>query len=91
VTRMVDLDDAAGLELAWQELSRRRAVREIDPPLREAILRRCERLPSSAAASIRADLDELHPAVVLETHFGALIPKDMPTVGAVRRRREAAR
>ena len=89
--RLVDLDDAAGLELAWMALERRRAVRRIDPELREAIIRRCERLPSSAAAPILADLDELHPAVVLETHFGALIPEDKLTVGAVRRCREAAR
>ena len=90
--RLVDLDDAAGLELAWMALERRRSVRRIDPELREAIIRRCERLPSSAAAPDPSrDLDELHPAVVLETHFGALIPEDKLTVGAVRRCREAAR
>jgi hypothetical protein len=86
---MVDLDDAAGLELAWQVLSRRRAVREIDPPLREAMLRRCERLAPSAAAPILAELDELYPAVVLDAHFRTLVPEDRPTVGFYRRQREA--
>jgi hypothetical protein len=84
VPRWVNLDDAAGLELAWCELERRRAVRDADPELREAILRRCDALPSELAAPILVDLDELHPEVVLDAHFRTLVA-DRPTVGALRR------
>ena len=79
--RLVDLDDAPGLELAWMALERRRAVRRIDPELRETIARRCAQLAPSVAGPILAELDELSPALVLEGHFEALVP-DRPTLGA---------
>jgi hypothetical protein len=68
----VDLDDAAGLEFAWMELERRRAIRRIDPELRAVILRRCERLTPDVAAPVRVALDEMHPELVLEVFFDNL-------------------
>jgi hypothetical protein len=88
VSRWVDLDDAAGLELAWMALRRRRAVRDADPELREAIIRHCDRLPSEVAAPILVDLDEMHPAAVLDGHLRTLVA-DRPTIGAFRRARQA--
>lgn len=70
--RLVDLDDLAGLEQAWDELRRYRALREIDPHLRASIIRRCQALPSDVAAAILTDLDQRHPEAVLETHFEPL-------------------
>jgi hypothetical protein len=87
VTRLVDLDDAAGLELAWMELRRRHAIRDADPALRHAILRRCDRLDQAVAQPIRDALDELHPEVVLAAFLDVLAP-DRPTIGAVIRHRE---
>jgi len=87
VTRLVDLDDAAGLELAWQALERRRAVCRIDPELRHAIEVRCARLTPDFAEPILRELSELHPAVVLDAHFHELVP-NRPTIGAVIRHRE---
>jgi len=84
VTRLVDLDDPVGLELAWSVLERRRALHDVDPELREAIIRRCDRLPSDVAAPILVALDQMHPEAVLEAHFGTLAPR-VPTIGAVRR------
>ncbi len=49
----VDLDDAAGLERLWAELARHRAIRDADPKLRAAILRRCDRLSADVAAPVR--------------------------------------
>lgn len=69
------------------ELRQIRAIREADPPLRESILRRCERLDADLVAPIFRELDEVHPAVVLEAHFQTLAPNG-PTIGAVLRRRE---
>lgn len=87
MTRLVDLDDLAGLERAWAELERVRTVRVADPELREAIERRLESLSSEEAAPVLAALDELHPEVVLESFFdvlaGELLHK--PTIGALRR------
>ena len=80
----VDVDDAAGLEAIWAELKRHRAIREADPPLRAAILRRCERLPGGVASPILRDLDEAHPDVVLEAYFTTLVP-NMRTIGGVSR------
>jgi hypothetical protein len=69
VTRLieVDLDDAAGLERLWVELKHHRAIRDADPALRAAIIRRCGRLATDRAAPILKALDEVHPAVVLES------------------------
>ena len=70
--RLVDLDDPAGLERAWSELSRLRAIRAADPELREVILRRCERLTPDQAAPVLAALDEVHPQCVLSAYFDVL-------------------
>jgi hypothetical protein len=80
----VDLDDAIGLEALWAELKRHRAIRDADPELREAIVRRCQRLPADMAAPVLAAFDEVHPNVVCEAYFTTLVP-DMRTIGAVRR------
>lgn len=72
MSRLVDLDDLAGLERAWVELERLREVRQADPELREAIIRRCERLSPEDAAPILSALDEMHPDLVLKLHFEAL-------------------
>ncbi len=83
MTRLVDLDDVAGLERAWFELERVRAIRAIDPPLRENILRHVNRLAPDVAAPILAALDEVHPALVLAVHFETIVP-NRPTIGAFR-------
>ena len=82
MTRLVevDLDDAAGLERLWSELRRHRAIRDADPELRQAIIRRCERLPADVAAPVLEALNEVHPMVVLESYFTTMVP-DMPTIG----------
>lgn len=85
----VDVDSTEGLEALWVELRNRRAVRDADPPLREAIQRRCERLSAEEGSPILRDLDEVHPNVVLESWFQILVP-NMPTVGWWRRHRWAA-
>jgi len=77
----VDLDDVAGLERLWAELARHRAIRDADPPLRAAILRRCDRLSADVAAPVLHALDEMHPEVVLESFFTTIVP-NMPTIGA---------
>jgi len=91
VTRTVvlDLDDPGDVERVWQALERRRALRRIDPELRQAIARRCDTLAPSTAAPILEALEELHPEVVLEAHFRELVG-DRPTLGAIRRGRERA-
>lgn len=81
----VDVDDAEGLERLWAELRRHRAIRQIDPPLRQAILVRAARLPGRLAQIVLDALDEFHPAIVLEEHFTVLVPNS-ETVGAYRRR-----
>jgi hypothetical protein len=83
----VDLDDIRDLERVWAALRWRRVIRDVDPPLRSAILRRCERLDGEVAAPIWDALDELHPGVVLEEWFTTLVP-NLPTVGFCRRRRD---
>ena len=82
----VDLDEAIGLERVWAELKRYRAIRDADPTLRAAIIRRCACLATDVAAPILQALDELHPAVVLESFFTAMVP-NVATIGAVRRGR----
>lgn len=86
MSRPVDLDSIDGLERAWAQLERRRAVRALDPELRAAIIRRCAYLPADVAAPVLVALDEAHPAAVLEAHFAALASPE--ALEAVRRRRE---
>jgi hypothetical protein len=83
---LVDLDDPGGLELAWMQLQRRQAIRKTDPQLRAAIIRICDRLPSEVSAPILMDLEEMHPATVLDGHFSTLVG-DRPSLGAIRRQR----
>jgi len=85
-TVVLDLDDPGAVERVWMALQRRRDVRDIDPPLREAVMRRCERLDADVAEPILDQLDELHPELVLEAHFAVLVP-NTPTVGAIGRDR----
>ena len=86
--RWVKLDDVAGLERAVAELERLRYLREIDPPLREAILVRLGKLNPPHTREIRAALDEMLPAAVLMSYWRELIP-DRPALGAYRRARMA--
>ena len=86
MTRLVDLDSIAGLECAWSELERRRELRDADPELREAIMRRCDYLSSDKAAPILVALDQVHPALVLEIHFTVLA--SATALAAVRNRQE---
>jgi hypothetical protein len=86
VTRLVDLDDVAGLERAWAELERLRYVRMADPDLRAGILRRLDHLDATVAEVIRTALDEWHPAVVLDAFCWDLVPEG-PTIGVYRRLR----
>lgn len=65
----------------WSKVEKAKATREADPELRAAILRRAEALDPSFAAQMRDQLDEAHPAVVLEAHFRDLIA-DMPALGS---------
>jgi hypothetical protein len=81
MTRLVDLDDIAGLERAWSEVERLRAVRTLDPELRADIMRHVDRLDPDVAAPILDALDRLPPAVVLEAYFETIVP-NRPTIGA---------
>lgn len=84
MTRLVDLDDIAGLERAWAELQHLYAVRTADPELREAILARLDGLDAPLAEAIRMALDRFQPAVVLDGFVDWLTP-DIKTVGFYRR------
>ena len=55
--RLIDLDDPGHVELLWLELERRRAVRKINPELRDAIEVRCKGFAPEVAAPILAALD----------------------------------
>ena len=66
----------------WEATRRVHAARASDPRLRADILRRCQQLEDGdLAATIRAELDETHPGVVLEAHWRELIP-NRPALGA---------
>lgn len=85
MTHLVDLDDLVGLERAWCELERLRAVRNLDPALRRNIERHLDRLAPDVAAPVRATLDEMHPEMVLATYFEVIVPRgSLPTIAAVR-------
>lgn len=85
----VDLDDpdTSALERLDSELRRRRAVRSLDPSLRADVLRATDeavddgRLDTTEADQIRQQLDQMHPAVVLE-QWGRKLIKDRPALGA---------
>ncbi len=76
----LDLDDPGHVERVWQEIHRRFVLRNVDPELRAAIERRCERLDPAVAAPIQASLDQVAPEVVAESYFRELVP-DMRTIG----------
>jgi hypothetical protein len=86
----VDFDNPAHVERVWQELRRYHEVRGIDPELRGAIERRCQRLERAQAEPILHDLDRIHPEAVLEAHFTALVP-NMRTCGFWLRHLDARR
>jgi hypothetical protein len=80
MSRLVNLDDVAGLEAAFAELERVHRIRQVEPELRADILRAIDRavevgrLSDDEAALFRAELDEVHPAVWLEEHWSDLVP-----------------
>jgi hypothetical protein len=97
MTRLVNLDDIAGLEAAVAELERVHRIRQVEPELRENILRALDRaveigrLNEGNAEAIRAELDEVDPAVVLEAHWGDLIPdRPAPDTSSFRREFDSA-
>lgn len=66
----------------WARVERDKATREADPELREAILRCCGALADrERAATIRAELDQAHPAIVLEANWRVLIG-NRPALGS---------
>ena len=82
---LVDLDNAADLERAREQVARRvHAIRAIDPKLRANIERHLDQIDPTEAAPIRATLDEMHPDAVLEVYFKTIVP-NRPTIGAIRR------
>lgn len=87
MTRLVDLDDLAGLERAWAELERVHTIRQADPELREAIVRRCDGLHPDDAERVLAALDLAHPSAVLEAFFDLLAGEllQAPALGHYRR------
>ncbi len=86
-TVVLDLDNPGDVERLYMARRRWVAIRDADPPLREAILRRCERLDAAVALPVLAALDEIHPEAVLAAYFAELVP-DRPTIGSVIRHRE---
>lgn len=82
----IDLDSLNAdqvLEL-WSRVEKAKATRDADPELRTAILKRCGQLNDrDLGATIRKELDEASPAVVLEAHFAELVP-NRPALGAFR-------
>ena len=76
------------MELLWLELERRRAVRKINPELRDAIEVRCKGFAPEVAAPILAALDEMHPEAVVDAYLDVFLPGNKPTVGALIRQRE---
>lgn len=74
MTRVVDLDDIAGLERAFHEIQHLMRIRESDPELRIDIERLLDGLCPSLTSQVRAELDEAIPAVVLEARWRDLIP-----------------
>lgn len=81
---LVDLDDIAGLQRAWAELERVRAVRLVDPEYRAAIERLLPRLDPDDAEQVRSALDEFHPAAVADAFF-EILAASVPTIGWHRR------
>lgn len=80
VVRLVDLDDASGLERAWQELEKRRQIRALNPKLRADVERAVHRaltaggIDEAEAQAIQGELDEAHPSIVLAAHWKELTP-----------------
>jgi hypothetical protein len=86
----VDLDDPSDVDRVWHVVAERHRARHADPELRASIVRRLAelagRITPAAAAEIRAALDELLPAVVLDAHRDVLID-NRPALGAFPRAR----
>jgi hypothetical protein len=87
VTLDLDAPDADDLARLWAELEWRRASRNADPELFDAICQRLADLEESGdmarldADAIRAELRQSHPAAVLNAHWRQLLP-DRPALGA---------
>lgn len=90
MTRLVDLDDVAGLERAWRELEALREARAADPELRSACLRTLDaaeaagRIDSGRRSVLAAELERQHPEVWLDSHYLGVVPPRV-TVGRIRR------
>jgi hypothetical protein len=98
VSRIVDLDrlspqqldelGIADLERLWSAVERRAALRQADPELREAVLRRLAeaeaagRVSKGRAAVVRAELDRLHPGVVLDAYRWQILDPHKRVLGA---------
>lgn len=82
----VDLDDADDVARVWAQFQHVAAVRQADPELRAAVLgavARLElvgRLGSEDAERIRAELDEVTPAIVLASNWRQIVD-DRPALG----------
>jgi len=90
MSRLVDLDDAVGLQRAFDELQRAHDLHKIDPELRADIERTIDegvvagRLANEDAARMRSELDEVAPAAMLAANVKTLI-ENKPTIGYYRR------
>jgi hypothetical protein len=88
------LDSSADVILTVvSEAERIHEHRLVDADLREDVLRVTAqalaegRVSEAEAATIREELDDVHPAAVLETWWRQIIPRlDRPTLGAFMRR-----
>lgn len=65
----------------WWRVERVMRARSADPQLRADILRLLPRVPPEIAANIRQELDEVHPAVVLNDYWRYLI-RNRPALDA---------
>lgn len=105
MTRLVDLDrltpqqldelGLADLERLWSAIERRAALRQADPELREAVLRRLAeaeaagRVSKGRAAVVRAELDRLHSGVVLDAYRWQILDPHKRVLGAFPRGSDA--
>lgn len=81
-----DLADLTADELLtlWSRVEDAKRLKAVDPDLRLAIVKRCAFIKNrTAAEAIRGELEEFHPALVLENHWRELIP-NRPALGSIR-------
>jgi len=72
----------------WEYVRRQRALQNVDPELREALLGRCALIAPELAATICAELEVAAPAAVLEAHWQEMIP-NVAAIGAFRAARQS--